>query len=205
MGVENYYHIFTKSIAGYKIFVKDRDFRRMQEIVWYYRYERKRRFSQTIDLTKESYGDKLVKIVSYCIMPTHLHFIIGEEKEKGISKFMANILNSYTKYFNLLHNRKGPLWESRFKKVLIESDEQLLHLTRYIHLNPTTSGLIEKPIDWRFSSYREFLNYKTDLKICEFDELINVDVNEYKKFVEDYIDYQRQLHKIKKLIELEEH
>ncbi|MFN4227574.1 MAG: hypothetical protein ACK4F0_05490, partial [Candidatus Ratteibacteria bacterium] len=61
MGVENYYHVFTKSIARYKIFVKERDFRRMQEIIWYYRYERKRRFSQVIDFIKENYGDKIVK------------------------------------------------------------------------------------------------------------------------------------------------
>ncbi|MCM8785631.1 MAG: transposase [Candidatus Omnitrophica bacterium] len=204
MGVENYYHIFTKSIAGYKIFVKERDYRRMQEIIWYYRYERMKRFSKADDFTKEICGDKLVKIVSYCIMPTHLHFIIGEEKKEGISKFMANILNSYTRYFNLLHNRKGPLWESRFKKVLVETDDQLLHLTRYIHLNPTTARLIEKPEDWRFSSYREFLNFDTYLKICEFDDLVDIDEKQYKKFVEDNIDYQRQLHKIKKLIELEE-
>lgn len=205
MGVESYYHVFTKSIAGYKIFVRDKDYKRMQEIIWYYRYERKRGFSKVADFSKEKFGDKLVKIISYCIMPTHLHFIIGEEKEEGISKFMANILNSYTRYFNLLHNRKGPLWESRFKKVLVETDEQLLHLTRYIHLNPTTAGLIDKPEDWRFSSYREFLNFNTGLRICEFDDLIDLEVDQYKKFVEDNIDYQRQLHKIKKLVELEEH
>lgn len=203
MGVEIFYHVFTKSIAGYKIFVRNNDYKRMQEIIWYYRFERKNKFSKTKDFMNEEFGDKLVKIVSYCIMPTHLHFILGEEKERGMSKFMANILNSYTRYFNLKNNRKGPLWESKFKYILIETQEQLLHLTRYIHLNPTTAGLVEKPENWAFSSYREFLTYKDVFKICEFEDLIDLSVYQYKKFVEDNIDYQKELHKIKKLIKFE--
>ncbi len=204
MGSEIFYHVFTKSIAGYKIFVRRQDYRRMQKVICYYRYEREKKFSKVEELNNEKRGEKLVKVVSYCIMPTHLHFILGEEKDGGISKFMANILNSYTKYFNLRYKRKGPLWESRFKYVLIETDEQLLHLTRYIHLNPTTAGLVPKPENWEFSSYREFLNYKSSFNICEFADLIDMDLFEYKKFVEDYIGYQKQLHIIKKLIRFEE-
>ncbi|HOK56166.1 MAG TPA: transposase [bacterium] len=175
----------------------------MQEIIWYYRYERKNKFSKVKDFMSEDFGDKLVVIVSYCIMPTHLHFTLGEEKEGGISKFMANILNSYTRYFNLKHNRKGPLWESRFKYVLIETQEQLLHLTRYHHLNPVVAELVKKPENWKFSSYREYLNYDGGLKICEFEELIDMSSSEYKRFVEDNIDYQKEIHKIKELIKLE--
>jgi putative transposase len=204
MGSEVFYHVFTKSIAGYKIFVREQDYRRMQKVIWYYRYERLKKFSKVEGFDEEKTGEKLVKIVSYCIMPTHLHFILGEEKEGGISKFMANILNSYTKYFNLKYRRKGPLWESRFKYVLIETDEQLLHLTRYIHLNPATAGLISKPEDWEFSSYREFLNLEGVFRICEFENLIEMESFKYKKFVEDNIDYQKELQKIKKLIRLEE-
>jgi putative transposase len=78
-------------------------------------------------------------------MPTHIHLVLRQLKDGGISKFMSNILNSYSRYFNIKHNRKGPLWEGRFRKVLVGSDEQLLHLTRYVHLNPVTACLVDKP------------------------------------------------------------
>ena len=70
---------------------------------------------------------------------------------------MRRLLNSYTRYFNEKIKRKGPLWEGRFKKVLVNSDEQLLHLTRYVHLNPVSAGIVEKPEDWPCSSYREYI------------------------------------------------
>ena len=79
--------------------------------------------------------DYLVEIIAYCFMPTHIHLILRQLKKDGISIFMGKILNSYTRYFNLKNKRKGPLWESKFKNVEVVTDEQLLHLTRYIHLN----------------------------------------------------------------------
>ncbi len=78
-------------------------------------------------------------------MPTHIHLILKQLKEDGISAYMSKILNSYTCYFNRRTKRKGPLWESRFKRVEVTSDEQLLHLTRYIHLNPVTAHIVEEP------------------------------------------------------------
>ncbi|OGD56426.1 hypothetical protein A2V71_04650 [Candidatus Berkelbacteria bacterium RBG_13_40_8] len=139
---------------------------------------------------------KFVKTVAYCIMPTHFHLILGQIGNNGISKFMAKVLNSYSRYFNLRYKRKGPLWEGHFKNVLVNSDEQLLHLTRYIHLNPVSAGLIKKPEDWTFSSYPGYLSSKTD-GLCEYDGLFNISSKEYKKFVNSRASYQKELSKIK--------
>jgi putative transposase len=199
------YHVFTKSIAGYKIFKNKADYRRMTETIWYYMNERETKFSKVIDFKKENKGEPIVRIICYCIMPTHLHLVLEEKKEKGIPQFMSNILNSYARYFNLKYNRKGHLWESNYKKVLIETDEQLFHLTRYIHLNPFTAGIVKRVEDWEFSSYKEYLNSgKIFLKICYFEDLIEISPENYRKFVEDYADYERQLQRIKKLIKFEE-
>lgn len=204
MGENIVLHVFTRSIAGYKVFSRSSDYRRMIETIYYYRYEREKKFSKIFDLESEDKGEKIVKVICYNLMPTHIHLVLEELKEKGISKFMANILNSYTRYFNTKYKRKGPLWESRFKHVLVETDEQLLHLTRYIHLNQTTSGLVKRPEDWEFSSYREYIKDKrVGLVICEFDHILEIEPVSYRKFVEDYIDFQKELHKIKKLIEFE--
>lgn len=204
------YHICNKSIAGFKIFNSNPELSRMKETVSYYLYQNHQsKFSKRKKSGEEnnknaaflSEKDKLANLVAYCIMPTHIHLILKQLKENGISIFMGNILNSYTRYFNIKHNRKGHLWESEFKNVLVETDEQLLHLTRYIHLNPTTAYLANKPQDWPFSSYREFLfKVEEDNKICDFKDLFDINPVSYRKFVEDLISYQRELEKIKHLL-----
>jgi putative transposase len=201
------YHIFNKSIAEFKIFNNREEFLRMKEVISYYQWkDNKRRFSvwkiKKEELKEDSLGkDKYVKIISYCIMPTHIHLILKQLIDKGISIFMSQISNSYARYFNTKHKRKGSLWESEFKNKLVTNDEQLLHLTRYIHLNPVSAFLVEKPEDWEFSSYKEFLREVDDKeKICDFEDIIDFDPFFYKKFVEDRISYQRELEKIKNLI-----
>jgi len=103
-------------------------------------------------------SDLFVKIISYCIMPTHYHLLLEQVKDGGTEKFISKILNSYAKYFNLRHKRSGPLWSSRFKSVGVDDNEQLLHLTRYIHLNPTSAGYVSMPEDWQYSSYVEYIS-----------------------------------------------
>ena len=202
------YHIYNKSISGYKIFNSYYDYSRMKRLFVYYSCVRKKKFSEwergkkkmkKLD-EKLDIEEKFVDIIAYCIMPTHIHLILKQKKEKGISIFMSQISNSYAKYFNLKHKRKGPLWEGEFKNVLVSNDEQLLHLTRYIHLNPVTAGLVEKPQDWEFSSYQEYLNEIKDKRICNFKELLDIDPVSYKKFTEDRISYQKELAKIKHLL-----
>lgn len=112
---------------------------------------------------------------------------------------MRKVLDSYSKYFNINNNRHGPLWESRFKDVLVTDDEQLLHLTRYLHLNPVSAGLINNPEQWPFSSYGEYLG-KTKTGICAWDGLFEIDFKRYKKFVHDRTDYQKSLSSIKRLL-----
>ncbi|MBU2265406.1 MAG: hypothetical protein KJ977_00005, partial [Candidatus Omnitrophica bacterium] len=119
----------------------------------------------------------------------------------GISIFMGNVLNSYSRYFNIKHKRKGPLWQGRFRNALIANDEQLLHLTRYIHLNPVTAYLVDRPEQWFFSSYEEFTNNTEKLnKLCRYEDILDIHSKEYKKFVEGAISYQRELAQSKHLL-----
>ena len=203
------YHIFNKSIAGYKIFNTKGEFLRMMEVTQYYLWGRRKiRFSKwkeirenrlsEIEVLKE---EKIVEIIAYCIMPTHIHLILKQIRDKGISIFMSQISNSYARYFNEKHKRKGPLWEKEFKNILITTDEQLLHLTRYIHLNPVSAFLVDKPEDWFASSYREYLGEVEELqRICNCEDFLDITPSSYKEFVENRIPYQRELEKIKNLI-----
>ncbi|MCX5782646.1 MAG: transposase [Elusimicrobia bacterium] len=205
------YHVFSRSIAGFKIFNSEADHSRIIQLLQYYKKaEPNIRFSRFNKLIKKnkidfqqlhSEKENLIDIVAYCIMPPHLHLVLKQRKKSGISIFMNNILNSYTRFFNTKHQRKGPLWESRFKNVLVETNEYLLHLTRYMHLNPVTSGLVDAAELWESSSYKEYLSLvDKDNLICNFSNLIDISPKEYKIFVEERTDYQRELQKIKNLM-----
>ncbi len=205
------YHVFSRSIARYIIFNTETDYFRMLEAVKFYQKEKPDiSFSRYDKLLRENKLDfmgfhdtknDLVQIIAYCIMPTHVHFVLKQNTGKGISVFMNNVLNSYTRYFNTKHERKGPLWESRFKSVLVNTNEYLLHLTRYVHLNPVTSELTDKPESWKASSYKEYLSGIYDRNnLTSHRDLITISSGEYKNFVEDRISYQQELHKIKDLL-----
>ncbi|HEX9721802.1 MAG TPA: hypothetical protein VGA53_00915 [Candidatus Paceibacterota bacterium] len=121
-------------------------------------------------------------------------------RDNGISLYASNFLNTYARYFNTKHNRKGHLWADRFKNVPIESDEQLLHLSRYIHLNPVSAGLVNDAGKWKYSSYAEYITPELiAYPLCDFRDLIKESPKNYRVFVSDRAEYQRKLAKIKKL------
>jgi putative transposase len=199
------YHIFSRSIAGFKIFNSENEYARIVEVFAYYKQGRPIiPYSQFVKLSDDAQGNILKKnsthqcivdIIAYCVMPTHIHLILKQLTNDGISVYLKNILNSYTRYFNTKHKRKGPLWEGRFKSVLVSDDEYLLHLSRYVHLNPTTSHLVDRPEDWKYSSLCEYLSDSSkDGGICKFNEVLEIVPADYKSFVEDRIAYQRELH-----------
>lgn len=206
----HYYHIFTRSIAKYVVFNDQDDYGRFNELINLYRFKDfNYKYSSFLYLKTEMQeivvngldkNEKLVEIVAYCIMPTHIHLLLKQTTDDGISKYVAKILNSYTRYFNSKYHRKGPLWEGHFKNVLVNSDEQLLHLTRYIHLNPTSIGLIEKPENWMFSSYPEYIKPDSAGGLCNFEDLFNLSPSQYRKFVNDQKSYQRNLSIIKSIL-----
>lgn len=207
----HYYHVFNRSIAKYIIFNNNLDYLRMIELIDLFKYVdftyKYSAFSELGDEFKFLYvkslklnSAKLVEIVSFSIMPTHIHLTLKQLVDDGISKYMARVLNSYSRHFNLRHQRKGPLWEGRFKAVIVETDEQLLHLTRYHHLNAVSAGIVKKPEDWPYSSYLEYIDDSKTDGICDFKDVIDMKPDEYKKFTNDQIDYQRKLAIIKHLI-----
>jgi putative transposase len=206
------YHVFNRSIAGFRIFNRDRDYLRMQMMIRVYQFlnfnEKFSDFENYSEVAKDGIirdlntdGERMIDIIAYCIMPTHIHLILKQLTDDGISKFMSKILNSYAKYFNTKYKRSGHLWSGKFKSVLVEDDEQLLHLTRYIHLNPTSAKLVDDPREWGFSSYHEYINPDNNKRnISKSEGLFDIDPKEYKKFVDDRKSYQIKLSEIKALL-----
>lgn len=145
---------------------------------------------------------KLVDIICFCFMPNHFHFLLKQKMEKGISVFISNFTNSYTRYFNTKHKRIGSLFEGVFKAVRVASEEQLLHISRYIHLNPVSSFLIEPENleNYKGSSYLDYLGLSSKDYVAK-DLILSFfpSPKDYKKFVLDQVDYARELKSIKHL------
>lgn len=211
---DQYYHIFNRGVNKQPIFEGVKDYKRAMEILEFYSYIPKLRYSKFLLLSQEDRGrfmdnlhqenDKLVDIVCFCLMPNHLHLLLCQKKANGISKFMANLQNSYTRYFNTKHERIGPLMQGQFKAVLIEDDDQLLHVSRYIHLNPYSSFIVKDLAGlekYPWSSLPEYLGIEST-QICNKQIMLSHfrSAKDYKQFVFDQADYQRKLEKIKHLV-----
>lgn len=135
---------------------------------------------------------ELVRIFCYCLMPNHFHFLIQQLVEQGITGFMKKLSNSYTKYFNTKYKRIGPLLQGTFKAKLIETDEYLLQLSKYIHRNTFLLKRWERRL-YPYSSYGYYLSQEkhpfcnTEF-ISSYFSKINPNLT-YKSFVqEDEID-----------------
>ena len=200
------YHIYNRSIADYLIFNSNAEYTRMQEMLLYYnnadvkvRFSEIKRLQDIHFINFCSSGDNIVDIIAYCIMPTHIHLILSGFTDDTIRIFVSAIFKSYSLYFNRKRGRKGPLWEGRFQNVLVGNEDQLLHLTRYIHLNPTTAYLVNTPSEWPYSSYNEYLGKKIEYTICpNFKKYIQIEPLIYEKFTNEQIGYQRKLAQLKK-------
>lgn len=142
-----------------------------------------------------------VEILSFCLMPTHFHFLLKQEKEEGIYNFIRQFTDSYTRYFNIRHKRRGPLFEGRFKAIKVETGTQLLQISRYIHLNPYSAKLIksrERLLTYQYSSLPEYVK-ETENEMCQKDMILSQfkSKKSYTDFVLDQADYQRTLEDVK--------
>lgn len=197
-----YYHIFNRGNEKRRIFADNRNYQRFLKTILYYQIDGpKPKFSHSsiVKLSKLDPSKRIVEINCYCLMPNHFHFILKQVKGGGISEFLSKLQNSYTKFFNTKYNRVGALFQGQFKAVLIESDEQLLHLSRYIHLNPYGAFIIKNLADYEWSSFNEYINTSAVKKLCSKDIILGFfkSDDEYKKFVLNQANYAQKLELIK--------
>ncbi len=121
-------------------------------------------------------------------MPNHYHFLFRQDGEIGISILMQRLFNRYSKAYNKRYGRTGTLFEARFKAILVEDENYLLHLCRYIHGNPVKAGLVKKLEDWPYSNFLEWVNLRKGKLIDRyFVKKYFATPELYKSFVEDYL------------------
>jgi len=206
------YHVVNRGNGSIPIFQSGRYYNKFLEIIAYYRNTlvttRLSKFN-LLSLEDRKYllnemsknKNFLVEIIAFCLMPNHIHLLLKQIKENGILKFMRLSSDSYSKYYNIKNERKGSLFEGRFRATRIETNEQLLHVSRYIHLNPYSSFLVKDIpdlIEYPYSSLPEYLG-QNQTGICNKDIVLDQfkSIEEYRKFLTDQADYQRNLDLIK--------
>ena len=160
----NYYHIYIHGISNIALFKNERDYIRFMNILFLANRESTLpRMDRSSDLNlvwgvKNEKLQPIIKIVSFCLMPNHLHFILGENRDGNISKYMHKMLVSYAKYFNKKYQRRGHLFESSFNSKLLSDNNYLLRASAYIHQNPhSLKGHINREHKYTWSSFQDYV------------------------------------------------
>lgn len=181
----NYFHIFCRGNEKRDIFLDSADYEHFLSRMKKYKIIHQ------------------VSIICYCFMPNHFHLLLKQNTNQPIYSFIHRLTVSHSMYFNKRYNRVGHLFQGRFKAKLITRDEYLLHLSRYIHLNPLKIiNSISELETYRWSSYPEYINKKEE--VCEKEIILQQFNNAhpkqaYKRFVNNMIS-DDELMRLKNII-----
>jgi len=146
----------------------------------------------------KSYYGKIEMLV-FCLMPNHFHFLVRQYDKSSLEGMMRSLMTRYSMYFNKKYDRVGSLFQGRYKAISINDEAYLLHLSRYIHLNPSE---YLTDLESAYSSYSDYLGkertswIRPDVIISFFKNNTLLDYkkyNSYKNFVEGKIDSMKML------------
>lgn len=181
---EGYYHLYNRGVEKRVIFLDEQDYFVFQKYLKDY-------LSPETAQDPRSLANE-VELLAFCLMPNHYHLLVKQNTIDGITKLIRAVCTNYSMYFNKKYDRVGTLFQGRYKAVFVENDNYLLHLSRYIHLNPGS-----KFKSSRYSSYQYFLGDKSAGWIKP-DKLLGhfktakktnpADILSYQSFVEDFAD-----------------
>ncbi len=129
---------------------------------------------------------------AFCLMNNHIHLMLSEGIE-DVSRVMKRITVSYVHYFNKKYKRVGHLFQDRFKSEVVDQESYILSLVRYIHQNPVKAGIVEKPSDYRWSSYNCYLDENNYfVKMLDIDVVLGLFSEDRKAAVKKFEEYMNE-------------
>lgn len=131
------YHIINRGNGGQKIFHNNKD------------------YGAFIRLILEAKTKYIIDILAYCLMPNHFHMLLLPAKAKDLSKWMQWLMTSHVRRYHRHYSGSGHIWQGRFKSFIVQNDEHLLTVLRYIEGNPVRAGLVNSAKIWKWSSHLE--------------------------------------------------
>ena len=172
------YHIVARGNASQEIFLNDKD--RKMFLYW---------------LKDVSQFHNII-CHAYCLMDNHYHLLI-ETPEANLSRAIRDLNGNYSQWFNTHHTRIGHLFQGRYKAYLIEKETYLLEVARYIVLNPVRAGMVDKPKNYKWSSYNPTAGItktpdwlQKDWLLSNFSKNKKIAQMEYRRFVKDGFTHQ---------------
>jgi len=219
------YHIILRGVADSLIFKDRNDYYR--GIFSLYEFndinpvlirDRRRARLRAKKKGKEQFSanrDMFVEILAFYFMPNHIHLLLKQIKNDGVTQFMKKFGTGYAVYFNKKYNRKGHLFQGRFRAVHIKNNEQLRTVFVYIHTNGISllepkwkeKGIsnLKKAIkfleNYKWSSYTDYLSKKNFPSLTKRDFLLKVmgGKNGCREFVNGWIRYKKELRDFNKI------
>ena len=135
------------------------------------------------------YGINNYQLICYCLMDNHVHLMIKTDN-KPLANLISRISSIYTKYFNKKYHYIGHLFQDRYYSELIEDDKQMLETSRYVHLNPVRAKMVEKPEEYKWSSYSMFIG-KCPKKLVSAELILNYFKDKDKhKLYKEFVEYK---------------
>jgi putative transposase len=212
------YHVFNRGIDHRTTFSSTKEYQRALITILFYQLQQigykitsffnLQKTSQQQIISNLSQSPKN-QVLGYCLMSNHFHLLLRQEIDNGISSHLKEFQNSYTRYFNLRHNRTGPLFSTQFKAVRIETENQFLHVSRYIHLNPYSSKIIKSKNEiftYPWSSAHIYTDQKPTISTNHYPFLNETLLGSHfqtkkhlRQFTLDNTDHQRHLKQIQHL------
>ncbi len=192
---DSYYHVYGRGHSRNPIFHNQDDY-----AVFLNLFKRYLSNSPVKDKQGREYPwfHNEIELLAFCMMPNHFHALIYQKQQQSMTLLFKSIITAYGMYYNKKYKKSGSVLQSRFKASLINNDNYLMHISRYIHLNP------KEYKTWAFSSLPFYLG-KQKAEWLKSDEILGLfdEYNDYKSFVEDYEEHKQMLDKIK--LELADH
>ena len=196
------YHIYNKGVAKQTVFLNNEDFSIFLYYLSSYLLPSEKVLQRYPDTPLRIYSKNLadeLELLSYCLMPNHFNLILKSKFKDSIPKLMKQLSNAYTFYFNSKYQSRGQVFEGVYKCIEINS-EQLIHLVRFIHLNPLNAFLVDNPKNYQWSSHSEYLQRLPNLCNIEFVLSSFPSLKQWEQFILDQKDYTKTVDKIKDLI-----
>jgi len=141
--MDTFYHLYNRALRNELLFSGPADYLRCLRL---------------LKACAERYG---VGVVAYCLMPTHYHLVLRAADERAPARCLQTLFNGYVQAVNRLRERRGPLCEGRYRRRSISSDEHLLQVCAYVHLNPVRAGIVASPEEWPYSNYLEWVGARS--------------------------------------------